>query len=752
VDELLRDRAGQHLPPTLALVAVGGYGQGRLFPHSDVDLVVLVTDEQAAPRDALGAFWQQLWDAGLRPGHSVRTAEECARLQEGNLELTISLLDQRFLWGDRTRHQDLAARLAAFWKTRGAEIARRLAHHTRERHHRWQKTIYHLEPDVKESPGGWRDGQVLDWMAQLLGQDAPDWAEARQFLTQLRTALHTRAGRDANVLTFEAQDALGEPPEQLMQDYYHHARRVASLVEARLEPWEPAGRGLMRHFRGLRARLGQAPFTVERQKVSLREPGQWASDEALRWSLFEFVGRHGLRLGFDLRESPPAPVSADWARVSAVAGLPQAAAALRAMAETGALPSLIPEWTAVEGRVVRDFYHRYTVDEHTLVALEEIGQASDARIQGIRDEIDRLDLLRLALLFHDLGKGGGNHATESARIAAGRLREWGAPEADVETIVFLVREHLALSQAMTQRDLSDPATARQLAHVIGSVERLRLLTVMTYADISAVYPGAMTPWRTEQLWRAYLAVHNELTAELETERIPHDAAQPEFLEGFPTRYLHTHTKAEIDRHLQLAAQLARKPAVVDLEMRQGVWWATILTADRPFLFASLAGALSGFGMNIRKAEAFSNQQGIAMDTFAFEDPHRALELNVEEVDRLRQTLAAVAQGQMDVPKLLKGRRPAALIQPGTVRPAVTFNNKVTSHATLVEIVAGDRPGLLYDLANAISRSGCDIDVVLIDTEAHKALDVFYVQYGGKKMPEELHGPLRESLLAACGAG
>jgi [protein-PII] uridylyltransferase len=273
--------------------------------------------------------------------------------------------------------------------------------------------------------------------------------------------------------------------------------------------------------------------------------------------------------------------------------------------------------------------------------------------------------------------------------------------------------------------------------------------MLTYADISAVNPQAMTPWRLEQLWQAYLLAHEELTRELGTARI-HDVpgVEPEraqFLEGLPTRYLRTHSTAEIEVHFALARRLESSPLAIEIVHERSTYRLTLLTRDRPALFAPVAGAISSFGLNILKAEAFSNAQGVVVDTFSFSDPHRTLELNPPEVDRLRGLVRKVVEGKQDATKLLKGRPKPLISTRARLKPRVSFNNEASETATLIEIVAEDRPGLLYDLARTISQEGCNIEVVLIDTEAHKALDVFYVS----KIAGEVEEHLKASLIAAC---
>jgi [protein-PII] uridylyltransferase len=401
--------------------------------------------------------------------------------------------------------------------------------------------------------------------------------------------------------------------------------------------------------------------------------------------------------------------------------------------------------------VVRDFYHRYTVDEHTLVAIESLEQIEDDRFRELFNEIDRPDLLRFALLLHDIGKGTGNHVVVSQVMAREILKRVEAPEADAEIVLFLIAEHLALSNVMTSRDLGDPGTAVLIAERTGTIERLKSLALLTFADIGAVHPGALTPWRTEQLWRTYLAGYEELTRELATQRIHAlDGASPEvatFVEGFPTRYQRTHTRAEILSHLELSKAAAKSGAAVEIQRLNGFFRATIAGPDHRGLFASLSGALAALGMNILKAEAFSNAAGQILDVFIFSDPHRTLELNPDETERLRHTLVRAAVGKEDVRRLLQ-RRPAYKPRPGRPDSKVLFDASAPA-TTRVEIVAEDRPGLLYDLSAALSAAGCDIDVVLIDTEGAKAIDVFYVSSNAHGLDAAHRETLRSALLIAC---
>jgi [protein-PII] uridylyltransferase len=746
-------------PDGMALAAVGGFGRRELFPHSDVDLLFLVAsdDRVEAAREALSEFLRALWDAGLRPGHAVHTLKECVAENDGNTELTISLLDRRLLIGDATIFQSLDMQFREFLHKRGGSIARKLVGLAEARRSKFQNAIYHLEPNLKDTPGGLRDLQTVRWLAALQ-PDAPVRNEpaglqaAFDFLAALRIRLHEMAERDQNVLSFDAQESLSEHPASLMRDYYRQARLVDRTARRAMEKATDQVGSLLGRFHEWRSRLSTTEFTVSRDRVLLREPKQMPHD----LSLFEFVARHDLRLAPDTVERlegfVPETSWADWKRLLE---LPRASLGLRAMQETGTLAAALPEWRNIECLVVRDFYHRYTVDEHSLVAIASLESITDGRFLALMEEIEDRSLLRFGLLLHDVGKGTGQeHTSESLRVARGVMTRLGMPDEDRATVEFLVKRHLDLSSVMSSRDLDDESTARTLAQRLGTIERLKLLTMLTYADISAVNPQAMTPWRLDQLWRVYLMGYEELTRELETERIreatgvtPEEAA---FLEGFPIRYLRTHNQSEIEAHYALARQLGSRPVAIEILHVRGVYQLTLLTRDHPGLFASVAGAISSFGLNIVKAEAFSNTQGVILDTFTFSDPHRNLELNPPEVDRLRGVVRKVVEGKLDADKLLQGRpKPFFPTRAARVKARISFNNDASEAATLIEIVVEDRPGLLYDLARAISAAGCNIEVVLIDTEAHRALDVFYITSGGRKLDLEQQSKLKNGLLAAC---
>jgi [protein-PII] uridylyltransferase len=822
VDEFVQSAAAGILASRLgsrfAVMAVGGYGRSELFPYSDVDVVILFENEPdlaastaqrarraaktesgtraatpdpscaSSPEAPLADFLQTLWDGGLRASHSVRSVAECCRLNDQNVELHVSLLDLRYVAGDLDLFRNLERRLPEFYQRYAEAIARRVTELARTRHSKFNHTVYHLEPSIKECPGGIRDLHLLRWLARLLPQNEAiheavmELDSARRFLFAVRCFLHFQAARDYNLLTFESQDEISNalPPKPIdpaawMRDYYRNARRIYQSSVRSIEQVEAHDASLLRQFRDWRSRLSTPEFTISRDRVFLRNPGETAQSAESVLRLFTFLARHGLSLSWDAQRRLRAVTEIlaeqlrtnrlPWETWHELFAQPEAAMALSEMHETGILSAAIPEWESIDGLVVRDFYHRYTVDEHTLVAIGVIDALATPkahappRFQKLLEEENDPGLVRLALLLHDLGKGiqPGDHVAGSLAAAPRILARFGAPADTQEAILFLIEHHLDLSLIMNARDLDDPATARYLTSRIDTHEGLRRLTLLTYADISAVNPTAMTPWRMEQLWRVYSMGSEQLTRELATDRIEHvpavfsgEAVSPElaaFLEGFPMRYLRTHSRTEIEHHMALERQGHEAGVTVEITPETGAYLVTVLARDRAGLFALVCGALASFGMNIVRAEAFGNSHGVALELMRFTDPMLTLELNPDEVDRLRWTIERTVSRTIEVNELLKRRRAAPKLSRGArISPTVRFNNDASDFSTLIDFIGEDRPGLLYDLASALAAAGCNIEVVMIDTEAHKAIDVFYVTCDGRKLDDELQARLQTELI------
>ena len=693
-------------------------------------------------------------------------------------------MDARFLAGDPALHQRLESKWPSFLEKSSQRLSQHLVRLTRSRHANYQNTVHQHEPDVQDAPGGLRDIAVINLLNRLSRRPfaGGHLAEPSEFLSAVRCLLHYNSRSDRNLLTTAAQEIIraqpftgvqagrGQTVREWMRQYFEHARLVFREARRAMDDCERSESSLVGNLRDWRARLSTSEFTVSRDRLFLRSPAELESDPAVIFRLLEFMGRHGIppaveteqhlaaaRPAFAAYLSQPRPL---WGTLESLLELPHAPVALRALQNARLMAELFPEWALIADLVPLEPEHRYTIDEHTLKALERVAELRTTadpgrkRFSELLSEIDKPAVLAFALLFHDFGKaaGAGDPAELSASLARQSLARIRAPEEDLSAVEFLTARQSVLAEVMAARDMDDPATARQLAERVGTIERLKQLAVLTYADIAAMSPDAMTPWRLEQLWRAYEVAQHELTRELETDRIqevPQSVpGRPAFLKGFPVRYLRAHSPAEIEAHVRLFEESRPTGFAVQLERIEGAYKLTIIARDMPSLFASLAGAISVFGLDILKAEAFSNAKGVILDTFVFADPQRALELNAPEVQRLLDLIRRVALGKTDDQRSPRSRSQTDW-KKRTVQPQVHFDSDACDTATLVEITAEDRPGLLYSLATVFSATACNIDVVLIDTKGNRAIDVFYVAHDGQKLTPELQAMLKEKLLAVC---
>jgi [protein-PII] uridylyltransferase len=806
------------------LVATGGYGRGVLAPYSDIDLLFL-TEGHAGPRAqrTVEFVLYLLWDLGLKVGHATRSVRDC--LEEGGRDTTVltALVDARFLAGERGVYDRFQTAFHARRLEQGlgpflaAKRAERLA-----RHQRYGDSPYLVEPHIKEGRGGLRDLQTLYWLAryafgtqrmpELVGADSPGGGllsehEARairrawNFLWTVRFHLHYVAGRAEERLTFDFQPVVGarmgytahgrqEGVERFMKHLFLTVRDVLRLTRV-LEPAiERAALGPPAQRRQGDAQLAEQGLAFADGKLVAAPPNRDFTREPilmlriLRAARDRKLEIHPLALRALIRHAHHAVRLRDDREANAIfldllAGR-DAAQWLRLMNETGFLSRFIPDWARIVGLMQFDTYHVFTVDEHTIEVIGVLHQLESGTLNEVApvaseliDHVQSRRALFVAAMLHDIAKGrGGDHSELGARIAQEVGPRLGLTPEETETVSWLVLHHLLLSQTAFKRDIEDPKTILDIADLVQSPERLRLLLVLTVADMRGVGPKVWNGWKATLLREVYWRVAEVLAGGLSVpERDVRVARAREaaaamlagwteeetqrFLAlGYPGYWLSFDADTHA-RHASLIREAEATKAPLTVRTRvlesRAVTEITVYAADHPGLFSRIAGALAVAGASIVDARIHTLTNGMALDTFwvqditggAFDAPHRLARLAV----LIEQALSGRLRLAEEIRKV---RREPARLRAVTVPPRVVFDNHASNTHTVIEVNGRDRPGLLHDVTAAISAQGLQIASAHITTYGVRAVDVFYVKdvFGLKVENERRLSALRQALEAA----
>ena len=779
----------------IAVAAVGGYGRGEMAPHSDVDIAFITPSKQTAwCEQVIEAILYFLWDLGLKVGHSSRSLDEVVRMAKSDLTIRTALLEGRYVWGDRDLYDEASRRFFAevVVGTEKQFVAEKLAERN-ERHKKLGDSRYLVEPNVKEGKGGLRDLHTLYWIgkyihkvrtpAELVDVGLLTQAEyrafrrAENFFWAVRCHLHAITGRAEDRLTFDLQrevaarmqfsDRVGKRAvERFMQYFYLQAKQVGSLTGVFLavldEQFAAKNRGFLAAFRNRKRKVGA--FLIDSGKLTVKSDDFFAKDPVRLLELFATADKEELEIHPEaLRLARRDSALIDGAvrkdpRANALfmdilIGKRDPEGVLRVMSEAGVFGRFVPDFARVVAQMQFDMYHHYTVDEHTIRAIGLLAQIDKGEQQqdhplasSVLPRIASRRVLYVATMLHDIAKGrGGDHSVLGADVAMKLCPRLGLSPAETELVAWLVRNHLLMSATAFKRDLADYKTIADFAAQVQSVERLRLLLVLTIVDIRAVGPGVWNSWKRQLLGDLYLATE-------ETLRLGHKVHGRAERITAKKQAVGTLLKERdnligtVGRQLGDAYWIAEPEDIIALNLQQmdralgepltvhthyyparGATLVTVLAADHPGLFYRIAGGIHLAGGNIIDARIHTARNGMAVDNFLVQDP-LGRPLNEEsQIERLKTAISdALANRVKLVPQL--AARPSARPRADAfvVQPMAVFDNTASNRFTVLEVSARDRPALLNRLARALFEARLIVHSAHIATYGERAVDTFYV--------------------------
>ncbi|MEH2480306.1 [protein-PII] uridylyltransferase [Nitrobacteraceae bacterium AZCC 2146] len=807
----------------MAVVSTGGYGRGLMAPESDIDLLFILPYKQTAWGEQVAeVILYCLWDMGLKVGHATRSVDESIRQARGDMTIRTAILETRFLTGDQALYDELVKRFdSEVVQGTAAEFVTAKLAEREERHRRGGQSRYLVEPNVKDGKGGLRDLHTLFWIAKYVYRvrdsrelvargvfDAQEYRTFRRcedFLWSVRCNIHFVTNRPEERLSFDLQRDIAvrlgytshpgmQDVERFMKHYFLIAKDVGDLTAilcAKLEDQQakpaPALSRMMAKLRpDLKRRRvpGSDAFIIDNNRINLAAPDVFKEDPVNLIRLFRLAQKNNLAFHPDamrtvtrslrlinatLRENPEANrlfmeiLTSDNAEI-----------VLRRMNETGVLGHFIRSFGRIVSMMQFNMYHHYTVDEHLLRCvgfLQEIERGGNEEFVVASDLMRKIQpehraVIYITVLLHDIAKGTPeDHSIAGAKVARRLCPRLGFNAADTELIAWLIEEHLTMSTVAQSRDLSDSKTIENFAAVVQSVEQMKLLTILTTADIRGVGPGVWNGWKAQLLRTLYYETEPVLTGGFSevnrAQRI--DAAQREFRAAF-TEWPEPELNAYISRHYPaywLKVELARKirharflrasedaghklAINVGFDEARGVTELTILAVDHPWLLSIIAGACASAGANIVDAQIYTTTDGRALDTIAITREYDRDDDEARRATRIGDMIEDVLEGKLRLPEAVAKRAAGkGKLRPFVVEPEVTLNNQWSDRYTVIEVSGLDRPGLLYQLTTAISKLNLNIASAHVATFGERARDVFYVT---DLLGAQINAPTRQAAI------
>lgn len=772
----------------LAVIATGGYGRSELAPFSDVDLLIVCREKTPEVDAVAGSFVRYMWDVGFELGSMVESLVESKAALERHMDTKTALIESRWVCGSKPVARAIERQISRSRREEREEYLRRKIHDALLRHEKYGHSFQLIEPNVKASPGGMRDFQTLVWLGQvaalsrglrtlrrkglLLSGEQSELEAAYDFLQRVRVELHltTRSKQDQLTVAMQRKlaPALGYKRrgdhldvESLMRDYYHHTRAIFRITADILKDLHLGehvgvlmGRRQVKQSDTLRVRLYRS--RIRKEPLYVFERQQEAGlplDRALRRRL-EDVLRDDLKGAAATRR-----MRDSFARI--LESENNLGLVVRSLHESQFLGRIIPEYNKLTCLKRYDLYHHYTVDEHSFRVLENILELASPRrdpddpMVRLYSELDDKRPLFLAALLHDVGKAEGRgHAKKGAELAKAILGRMSIPKAEVELVSFLILHHLLMSQFSQRRDPTDIGTLTTFCKKVKGRTNLKYLCLLTYADYKATSPLVWSEWKQSLLWGLYLRAYEFMLKKKKAPEAVYKAHKQKLLDAFdkgderdralahldllPGGYLLTMNAGQVARHMEMIAGLNGRKAVVSHRGRAGMHEFTFCTHDQPFRLSQLCGVLTVNDFNIFEAYAFTGTDGTVIDVFGVEDIAAAAGGDFDErIAAIQHGIEAVIAGNLDLDAAAERHAARWRRTRGTGIPAapiIKFENDLSGDFTIIDVFAGDAPGLLFRITRALSREGLAIGRARISTEADRAIDSFYVaDESGKKV-------------------